>query len=471
MELERIGGQEKRRIAFISVMAALVLTVGKLIVGYLTNSLGIYSEVAHSGLDLVAAMMTFFAVRVSGRPADQEHTYGHGKVENLSALFETLLLLATCFWIVWAAFDRLFFTAAETQANVWSFIVMAVSIIINILQSRALLRVAKKHQSQALEADALHFSTDVWSSLVVIVGLGFVYLSDALQIPWLIKADALAALGVAVIVVWISVKLGKKTIADLLDAVPPGLRDDVFRLAKVPGVVEVARVRVRRSGPEKFVDVTLRVKRESPFEITHEIATQAELSIRKILPEADVVVHVEPMGGSDENALATIRVLAARLELGAHGITISEQSGARSVDMHLEVNEGLRVDEAHKKSNAFEKELRQALPDLERITTHLEPIGTVSLIQKALPIDDSQILKILRELPKEMNPICHPHSIKALRIEDEITISMHCAVDATMAIGDAHRQTIKIEQLLRERLPQLGRVVIHVEPSNETTHS
>ena len=205
--------REKHWVALSSVLAAIFLTGMKLVVGLMTGSLGILSEAAHSGLDLVAAVVTLFAVRISGRPADREHTYGHGKVENLSALFETVLLLVTCIWIIYEAIQRLFFKEVLVEASIWAFVIMGVSIVIDFSRSRALARVAKKYQSQALEADALHFSTDIWSSSVVIGGLLLVRGADWLGLAWLTKADALAAMGVAGIVVYISAQLGQRTIA------------------------------------------------------------------------------------------------------------------------------------------------------------------------------------------------------------------------------------------------------------------
>src|SRR5512136_220588 len=201
--------KEKRSVALLSVLAAVGLTTFKLVVGLLTNSLGILAEAAHSGLDLVAAAMTYFAVRVSDRPADKEHTYGHGKVENLSALFETLLLLATSAWIIYEAIQRLFYVTVKVETSIWSFIVMGTSIIIDVTRSRILYRAARKFKSQALEADALHFSTDIWSSSVVILGL--IGLTIAHFVPgmdWMQKADAIAALVVAIIVIHISGQLG-----------------------------------------------------------------------------------------------------------------------------------------------------------------------------------------------------------------------------------------------------------------------
>src|SRR5215470_6893293 len=251
-----VAQREKSLVALSSVGAAVLLTSMKVVVGLATGSIGILSEAAHSGIDLVAALMTFWAVRASSKPPDQDHLYGHGKIENFSALFETGLLLATCVWIAYEAGKRLLFGGGHVEATVWSFLVMGISIIVDLSRSRALAITARKHRSQALEADALHFSTDVWSSAVVILGLLGVWFSQRTGIAWLARADAVAALGVAGIAALVSIRLGRKAVDDLLDAAPTGLLERIARAAsEVEEVVGVSQVRVRRSGPETFADV------------------------------------------------------------------------------------------------------------------------------------------------------------------------------------------------------------------------
>ena len=310
--------REKRWVAMSSLAAAFLLTGTKLGIGLSTNSLGILSEALHSGLDLLAAAVTLWAVRVSSRPADREHTYGHGKIENLSALFETLLLFVTCIWIIHEATQRLFFHKDFHLAiNPWAFVVVVLSIVVDLSRSRALKKAADKFSSQALEADALHFSTDIWSSLVVLFGLCGVQVGEMLGIGWLKQADAVAALGVAAIVIWISMKLGKKSVDDLLDTVPAKLQEQVFAAARqVPGVEDVTRLRVRRSGPEIFADVTLTVGRGAAFERAHDIAHEVEAAVAVVLPKADVVVHVEPAVPREEDVTTVVRLLAARHGLG-----------------------------------------------------------------------------------------------------------------------------------------------------------
>jgi cation diffusion facilitator family transporter len=288
--------REKRWAASSSVLAAVGLTTFKIIVGVATGSLGILAEAAHSGLDLVAALMTFFAVRISGRPADTRHLYGHGKVENLSALFETVLLLVTCVWIIWGAVHRLMAHKIEIEVTFWSFAVMVTSIVVDVSRSRMLYRAARKYNSDALEADALHFSTDIWSSAVVIVGLVCVKASEWV-VTWgfLRYADAVAAIVVALIVVHVSVKLGVRTTQSLVDAAPAGIEQRVIAAVEaVSGVTNCHNVRVRYSGPLPFVDVHVLVDGEQTLRAAHELTEQIEAAIQQVLPDADVTVHPEP---------------------------------------------------------------------------------------------------------------------------------------------------------------------------------
>lgn len=459
------GNREKKWVALTSVFAAVFLTVLKLIVGLITGSLGILSEAAHSGLDLAAAVMTFFAVRLSDRPADSQYTYGYGKVENLSALFETALLFVTCVWIVYEAIVRLFFRSVEIDVNVWSFLIMGVSIIVDIGRSKTLSRAAKKYKSQALEADALHFSTDIWSSSVVIGGLILVYVSRRLDILWLAKADAVAAIGVAGIVIYVSVQLGKKTIAALLDAIPSGLRDEVLRAVQVGGVMEVSRVRLRKSGPETFADISLKVARDISFEQAQEIASSAEAQIRQVLPNADVLIYLAPERRENEGILSTIRGLAGRLGLEVHSIRIYENgSSSRSLEMHMEISELFRLDEAHERANRLEKALHESPYRFDQIVIHIEPAGDKSAIRQAILADEIRILQTIEQITQEENLDCRPHDLKVYRSGEEISVSFHCILDGDLAIGDAHHYTELLERRLRGMIPELGRVVIHTEP-------
>ncbi len=465
-QTNQYADRDKRLAALSSVVAAIFLTSMKIVVGVLTGSLGILSEAAHSGLDLVAAAVTFFAVRLSGRPPDRRHTYGYGKVENLSALFETLLLLLTCVWIIYEAINRLFFKEVVVDASVWAFIIMAISIVIDFSRSRVLYRAARKYGSQALEADALHFSTDIWSSSVVIGGLFLVTLAKWLNVKWLVKADAIAAMGVAGIVVYVSLQLGRKTIADLLDAIPPGLRENVIHaVQKVPGVESVEQARIRRSGPEFFADVSVAVTRSTAFEMAHEIAAQAEEAVQSVLQGAhDVVVNVIPTATDDEGTITQVRLLAARYGLGAHSLRLYDVLGKRTLELHLEVKDTLSLEEAHAQATQLEDSVRQSLPEIEEIVTHIEPIGDAAATRQVYLTGEKKIIEAVQRIAEESELHCEPHDIVVHRLGNELAVSFHCLQAADTPIIDAHAITEKIERELREQVPELRRVVIHLEP-------
>ena len=290
------GHREKNAAALNSVVAAFLLTSLKVVVGLLSGSLGILAEAAHSGLDFAAAIVTLVAVRAASKPPDQDHAYGHGKVENLSAMAETLLLLGTCAWIIRESLLRLTSKEVHVDASIWAFAVMGISIAVDVSRSRMLYRVAAKHRSQALEADALHFSTDIWSSAVVILGLLGVKLAGWFPgLGFLLQADAVAALVVAGIVVVISGRLGVRTIQALLDSSPPGAGDRIkAAVVTVKGVFDCHAVRVRHSGPYYFVDLHITVDGEQSLRSAHELTERVERAVEAILPGADVTVHPEP---------------------------------------------------------------------------------------------------------------------------------------------------------------------------------
>lgn len=278
----------KNKVAFLSVLAAISITGFKLVVGLLTGSLGILSEALHSGLDMVAAIITYFAIKFSDRPPDKNHPFGHGKMENLSAFIETILLLVTCVWIIQEALNRLFGAPVHIEVNFWSYTVVITSIVIDFWRSRALFKAAKAHNSQALEADALHFSTDIWSSSVVLLGLLFS------QFGWFF-ADSVAALFVAIIVIYVSYKLGKRAIDVLLDRAPVDYTETVdLVLRQIPEILHYHDVKIRQSGADVFVELNIHVASSMTVAQAHEVAHTVEKQICLNIKRCMVHIHQEP---------------------------------------------------------------------------------------------------------------------------------------------------------------------------------
>jgi cation diffusion facilitator family transporter len=280
--------KEKKNAALLSVVAAVFLTCFKLIVGLLTGSLGILSEALHSALDLVAAVVTFFSVRLSDKPADKDHNYGHGKVENLSALIETILLFVTCFWIIYEAANRLITGNMHIEISIWAYVVVILSIVIDVNRSRMLYKVAKKHNSQALEADALHFSTDIWSSSVVLLGL----ICANLGIHW---ADPVAALAVAAIVLSVSYRLGKKAIDVLLDKAPADTLEKVRKvISQYPEIMDFHSLKARTAGADTFIKFNIHLDPQFSLLQAHELCDKLEKEISAVVPRSEIYIHSEP---------------------------------------------------------------------------------------------------------------------------------------------------------------------------------
>ncbi len=464
--------KEKRMAAGSSVAAAVFLTTLKLVVGLLTGSLGILAEAAHSALDLIAALVTFFAVRIADRPPDERYRYGYGKVENLSALIETLLLLITCVWIIYEAIQRLFFETVEVEATFWAFAVMLTSIVVDASRSRLLYRTARKHNSQALEADALHFSTDIWSSTVVIVGLGLVWLGARLgpEWAWLVKADAVAALVVALIVVYVSLQLGKRAVVVLLDVAPPGLAEQIaVEAAQVPGVQSLGPVRLRQAGASVFVDLVVNVERSDSLEEAHQVAEAVDARLTRLVPRGDVVVHVDPVRGTGENLSQAVSAIAARLGLRVHDVHAHEVRDRYFVDLHAEVPADLSLGEAHDRVSHLELALREELPQVRDIHSHIEPLSAP--VVPVAPLDAEEGERLRARIRAVVNEVPEIDGYSRLHIRPGpggYDVVLHCLADPDLPVVEAHRVADQVERLLHVQIPGLKRVLVHVEPEGES---
>jgi cation diffusion facilitator family transporter len=464
-----VAESEKQAAAGNSVWAAVFLTIIKLVVGLMSGSLGMLAEAAHSALDLVAAMVTFLAVNFSDRPADQDHTYGHGKIENFSALIETLLLVVTCVWIVYESVQRLFFHSTPVDANIWAFAVMGISIVVNMSRSKMLYATARKHHSQALEADALHFSTDVWSSWVVVGGLALVWLGqnvDPAHEEIFTKADAVAALGVAVIVAFVTYDLGKRTVDVLLDRAPSGIPEAIARAAaQVDGVIAVGLVRVRRSGPRLFVDMTVGVDRNLSFEGTHAVAEAVERRVQEVSPGADVVVHTDPREQERETIAERCRAVAARQRVAVHNISVHDSAGELFIDLHLEVDDHLSLRQAHEITRRVEGAIRAENPDIVRVNTHIESRGAGTGNGLDVTSQEIDLVKAVQQTTDGLvgAQACHDVRIRS-REDGRLDVSLHCFFASDLPLIQVHDASTRIETKLLESLPRLERVLVHAEP-------
>jgi cation diffusion facilitator family transporter len=462
------GTHEKRLAALASVGSAVILVSLKVFLSIATGSLGVLSEALHSILDLGAAVITYLSVRVADEPPDAQHLYGHGKVESFSAFVETGLLLLTAIYIIWEAVQRLLFHAAHLRPSLTAILILLLAMGIDFIRSRALSRVASRYPSEALEADALHFSTDVWSTFVVIVGITCAWIGMKFGIPWLASFDAVAALAVAGVIIWIGSRLGKKTLDVLLDVAPSGLREKIQdAVEQTEGVLRSERVRVRRAGQRFFVDVTMSVPRTASLEQAHAASDAVERRIEQLVP-ADVVVHVEPRARSNEHLFETIRAIAQRRGLAIHELSAHQLEGSLFIELHLEVDEKSSLREAHHRATELEDDIRRATNSDARVYIHIEPLG--ARIPGAQEMKDlsRSVQSFLNSLKSEYNEFLDCHEVRVHSVDHKIIVSCHCAMDGSLLVSDVHDVTAELEDRVKERFPQIFRVTIHPEPLEES---
>ncbi len=458
---------EKRAVAGNSVLAALAVTAFKVIVGISTGSLGILSEAAHSGLDLLAAIVTLLSVRVSDKPADSEHQYGHGKIENFSAFIETGLLLLTCIWIVYEAIRRLFYHHAHVEPSLAAFLALFVSMGVDFWRSRALGKIATKYESQALEADALHFSTDIWSSAVVVLGLGLVWVGRTYRIGWLGDADPIAALIVAAIVVYVSSRLARRTIDALLDAAPAEVRGKIINeVAKVDGLLEVDRVRIRRAGNRYFADVSVGLARNVTFQRSGQVSEAVTSAVRGLLPGADVVVHSIPRAVNTESIFDRVRAVAARNNFNVHDVSVQDLSGRLHVEQHLELDERFTLKDAHDRVSVLESEIREDVPEISSILTHIESEPATIETGDEI-VSDAELEHRLRIAVSEFPDVLDMHDVEIKRVNGRMNVSCHCTMPDDLPLSRVHDISTELEIRFKQEAPELFRVLIHPEPSTD----
>ena len=458
---------EKRTAAGNSVLAALVITTLKIGVGVTTGSLGILSEAAHSGLDLIASVLTFFSVRVSDKPADADHQYGHGKVENFSAFVETGLLLITCLWIIYEAILRLFFRNIEVEPSIAAFAVMLFSMGVDWWRSRALGRIASKYNSQALEADALHFSTDIWSAGVVVLGLVLVLVGRKYHLHWLRVSDPIAALFVAGVVVSVSWRLARRTIDALLDAAPPGVRSQIYdAVSRVDGVLEVDRVRIRRAGNRYFADLAIGLARTVTFQRSGQLAAAVTDSVRRILPDADVTVQPLPRAQRSENIFDRIRAVATHRNLNVHDISVQELSGRIHVEQHIELDERMSLKDAHDQVTELEADMRRDVPEISDILTHIESEPATIERPEEL-VGDAKLEHRLRAVAAQFPEIVDVHDFTFKRVRGRLYLSCHCTLSDALSLARVHEIQTELETRFKRDAPGLYRVLIHPEPKTD----
>jgi cation diffusion facilitator family transporter len=452
--------QEKEQVALTSILASAAMTVAKGLVGLSTGSLAILSEAGHSLIDLGATIMTYAAVRISGKPADDEHHYGHGKVESVSALGETALLFLLSGIVIWEAVKRLIEHESHAViATYWAFGVMAASVVIDFYRARALSRVAKATQSQALEADALHFSSDLWASLAVLAGL----VGVRFGIWW---ADSVAALVVALLVCVAGWRLGRRTIDTLTDTAPAGAAENITEVAEqVAGVVAVERVRARAVGDTTFIDLTVAVNRTLPLDRVTAIKLAVADALRDKIPGAEPIVTTDPIALDNETVLDRVMVIARNRALAVHHVTVHNIQDRLAVALDLEVDGKLSLESAHELADGLEDAIAAELGPGVEVETHIEPLQPIDASGREAPPERVIAVKTaLSELAAQDRALRNVHDVRVRETDDGEIVNFHCHVDPDLTVQTVHEKVDALERALKEHSSMIKRVIGHAEP-------
>ena len=448
----------KSRVALISIAASASMATAKLVVGIAIGSLALISEALHSSVDLVATVITWLVVRVSDRPADDEHHYGHGKLESLSALGVIAMLYVLAGGILVQAWSHLRDGAAAPTVSALPFVVLLVDIAVNFWRARALHLAARATNSQALAADALHFGSDVLGSLAVIAGLALA----AYGYWW---GDAAAAIGIAIVISLLGLRLARETVETLLDRAPEGAAEKAtIALAMVPGIVEIERLRVRMVGARHFVDATVEVPRTYPIDRIDAIKREAQAAVSRALGDADLTFTAVPVARDNESVRERIMVIARNSGLAIHHVTVHDLGGKLTVGIDLEVDGAMSLAAAHEIAHALEQQVLEDFGADVEVDTHIEPLEPeLPAGSDAAPARTAEIAAALARFAAD-GAIRDVHNVR-VRVSDagEI-VNFHCRAEPEMSVIRVHDCVDEIERALRRAYPSVTRVISHAEP-------
>jgi cation diffusion facilitator family transporter len=450
----------KSRVAAVSVVASATMAAVKFAVGILIGSLALISEALHSSIDMVATVITWVVVRMSDRPADEAHHYGHGKIESLSALGVIAMLYVLAGGIVVEAFGRLREGAPPPAFSIFAFVVLGIDIVVNLWRARVLHRTAQSTKSQALEADALHFASDVLGSIAVIIGLTL----SALGFHW---GDAAAAIGVAVMISILGLRLGRSTIQTLLDRAPEGVSEKAHEaIGAVPGVVGIERLRVRMVGPTHFIDALVEVPRTYPIDRIDEIKRAAQDAVTRVLGDADLTFTAIPVARDNESVRERIMVIARNSGLAVHHVTVHDLGHKLIVSIDLEVDGEMPLLRAHDIAHELEDHIREDFGADVEVDTHIEPLEPeLPHGADSAPARVEEIRKALRKLAND-GVIHDVHSVRVRDTDAGEIVNFHCYADPSLSVIAVHERVDEIERSLRRAFPTVKRVISHAEPPN-----
>lgn len=450
----------KQKAALVSIVVTVTLTLAKLAVGLASGSLAILAEAAHGVVDIAATLLTFYAVRLADKPADDDHQYGHGKVESLAALAETAFLFLVSGVVVAEAIRRLLSGAHAVEATPVMALLMVGVIVVDFWRVRIMARIARETGSQALEAGALHFASDMASSAIVLAGLGFVWLGFP-------QADAIAAIVVALIICVMSLRLGGRTIDALMDAAPRGALSAVTTAAEATsGVVGVSRVRLRSVGAKVFADVKVQVSRTLPLDRVDTIRQATASAIAEAFPQAEADVTAEPVALDDETVMERVHLIARHENLAVHHVTVQHLSGRLAIGLDLEVDGAMTLGSAHEVASRLEEAIRFELGAEVEVDAHIEPLQVEELNGVDCPAHEVEaVAAALTDHAARTNAISDVHNVRVRRTPEGLIVTYHCRAAPHLTVAAAHDAVDAIERQFRIAFADVVRVVGHTEPT------
>ena len=449
----------KLRVAAVSMIASGSLAAAKLVVGVAIGSLALISDALHSLIDFGATVVTWFAVRAADRPPDAEHQYGHGKIESVAALAVTALLFLLAGGVGVEAVGRIQAGGTPVTFSLIPFGVLGIEMAVNAWRARVLYKTARETRSEALEADSLHFASDFYGSIPVVIGL----VLAAYGHYW---ADAVAAIVVAVLISVLAFRLGKRTIDLLVDTAPPGFSGKIeAAVRQIPGVVDVERVRMRTVGPRHFVDVVIQVPRTVPLDRVTVVKEAVQAAVAGAVGEADITITATPVALDSESVLERVMVIARNLALPVHHVTVHGIGGRLSISLDLEVDGMLALSSAHEVASMLEAAVREELgPDVE-VETHIEPLQPSEVTgREADPHRIEEVRGALAEIAAALGTIRDVHNVRVRETPDGEIVNFHCRVDPALTVHTVHEKVDEVERALRRRCPTIRRVIGHAEP-------
>jgi cation diffusion facilitator family transporter len=451
------------RSALGSVFAAAFLVTLKLVAGLLSGSLGLVAEAVHSGTDLVAALLTFLALRVAIRPADRDHPYGHGKAEHLAALGEgAFLVLASAFIGVQALARLVEGGEHDVDATAWTFAVLAVVLVVDVSRMLISQRAAKRHGSPALASNALHFASDFVGTIAVLIGL-------ALTSAGTPAADSVAALVVAVLVVTAAVRLMRRNVDVLMDATPEEAeRQARLAILDAEPTIELRRLRVRAAAGRNFVEAVVAVPPDAALGEGHAVADSIEEAVRQALPGSDVVVHVEPgSAGADVRERSSAAALTVRGVREVHNVRTTAIDGRLELSLHLKLPADLGLGAAHEIACAVEAAIHAAVPEVVDVHTHIEPLAG-SEAERAEPTrrevaaEEAVVTAIVEDLTGA--PV---EDLRFRAGDDGLVVLLTVRLAGDQTLDQAHDVASALEREIRRRAPSIDEVIVHTEPAGD----